>query len=97
MRRQFDRHALLKIGRGVADHVLGHLDLVIGLRVHEVEALTIFIEEGEVALFDRGLLDLIGGLVALRDLYPVRDSAHFDLADRGALAGMDVLRGHNDI
>src|SRR3954451_6552699 len=97
VRRQFDRHALLKIGRGVADDVFGHLDLVIGFRVHEVETVTVFIEIGEVALFDRGLLDLVGGLVALGDLYPVRDSAHLDLADRGALAGMDVLGGHDDI
>src|SRR6202022_4108921 len=37
------------------------------------------------------------GLVALRNLHPVADSAHFDLADRGSLAGVDVLGGQNYI
>ena len=46
---------------------------------------------------DEGALDLIGGLVAFGHLGAVADSAHFDLADRGSLAGMDVLGAQNDI
>ena len=75
----------------------GHLDLVVVLGVHEMEAVGVLIEVVEVVILDRRLLDLVGGLVALRNLHPVADPAHFDLADRGSLAGMDVLGGQNHI
>ena len=74
-----------------------HLDLVVGLVVHEVEAVGVLVEVVEIVVLDGRLLDLVGGLVALRNLYPVADSAHFDLADRSSLAGMDVLGGQNHV
>ena len=37
-------HALLQVDRLVADHVLGHADLLVGLGVHEVEALVVLVE-----------------------------------------------------
>jgi hypothetical protein len=78
-------------------YVLRHLDLVIVLGVHEMKAVSILIEICEIAFLDGRLLDLIGGLVALGDLYPVADSTHFDLADRGALAGMDVFGADDNV
>src|SRR5437588_5236972 len=62
-----------------------------------MEAVGILIEIVVVVILDRRLLDLVGGLVALRNLYPVADPAHFDLADRGSLAGMDVFGSQNDV
>ena len=50
-----------------------------------------------LAILDEGALDLLGGAVALGDLHPVGDAAHVELGDRGALAGVDVLGGENDI
>src|SRR5947209_9272740 len=97
VQRQLDLHILLQIGRGGADDVLRYLHLVVGLGVHEMEAVGIFVEVIEIVVLDGRLLDLVGGLVAFRDLYPVADPAHFDLADRGSLARMDVLRGANDV
>src|SRR5215467_12093124 len=87
----------MQIGRGASHDILGDLDLVVGLGVHEVEAVAIFIEIGEIALLDGRLLDLVSGLIALGDLYPVADSTHFDLADGRSLAGMDVLGADDDI
>ncbi len=80
-----------------ADHVLGDQELVVVLVVHEVETVTIFIEVVEIAVLDERAFDLIGGLVASGDLYAVADPAHFDLADRSSLAGVDVLRRQDDI
>src|ERR1700682_6412476 len=51
-----------------------------------MEAVGVLIEIVEVVILDRRLLDLVGGLVALRNLHAVADAAHFDLADRGSLA-----------
>ena len=62
-----------------------------------MRAIAVLIEEGVFALLDDGALDLFGGLVALGDLHAVGDPAHFDLGDWRALAGMDVLRGQNDV
>ena len=68
VQRQLDRHVLLQIRRGVADDILGHLDLVVGLGVHEVEAVSVFIEVVEIVILDGRLLHLVGGLVALGNL-----------------------------
>src|SRR5690349_1698143 len=65
--------------------------------MHEVEAVAVLVEVIEVAVFDGGLLDLVGGLVALGHLHAIADTAHFDLADRGSLAGMDVFGAEDDI
>src|SRR5262249_53271644 len=92
-----DRHVFLQVRRATADDVLGDLDLVIGLGVHEVKAVAILIEVVEIAVLDGGLLDLIGGLVALGHLHAVADAAHLDLADRGSLAGMDVFGAEDDV
>src|ERR1700682_3445910 len=62
-----------------------------------MEAVGVLIEIVEVVILDRRLLDLVSGLVALRNLHAVADAAHFDLADRGSLAGMNVLGGQNHI
>src|SRR6185437_16208307 len=95
--RQLHDHVLLQIGGRVADDILRHLDLVVGLGIHEVEAVAIFVEIIEIALFHRGLFDRVGGLVALGDLYPVADSTHFNLTDGRSLAGMDVLGADNNV
>src|SRR6202012_4088716 len=63
----------------------------------EVEAVGVLVEVVEVLVLDRRLLDLVGGLVALRNLHAVADSAHFDLAHRRSLAGMDIFRGQNHV
>src|ERR1700682_6680077 len=62
-----------------------------------MEAVGVLIEIVEVVILDRRLLDLVGGLVALRNLHAVADAAHFDLADRGSLAGRNVLGGQNHV
>src|SRR6266481_6969417 len=62
-----------------------------------MEAVGVLIEVVEVLILDRCLLDLVGGLVASRNLHAVADPAHFDLADRGSLAGVDVFGGQNHI
>ncbi len=97
MKRQLDGHVLLQIGRGRADHILRHLDLVVVIGIHEVKAVAIFVQIVEIVILDGRLFHLVGGLVALGNLYPVADSAHFDLADRGSLAGVDVLGGQNHV
>src|SRR6202021_3919360 len=84
-------------GAGGADDVFGHLDLIVVVIVHEVEAVGVLVKVIEILILDRGLLDLVRGLVALGNLYAVADSAHFDLADRSSLAGMDVLGGQNHV
>ena len=75
----------------------GTSNLVVGFSVHEVKAIGIFVQIVEVVILDGRLLNLIGGLVAFGNLYAVADAAHFDLADRRALAGMDILGGQNDV
>src|SRR5258706_2425565 len=97
MQRKLDGHVFLQIRRGTADDVLGHLDLIVGVGVHEVEAVGVFIEIVEVVILNGRVLDLVGGLVALGNFYAVANSAHFDLADRCSLAGVDVLGGENHV
>src|SRR5260370_114281 len=72
-------------------------ELIVGVGIHEVEAVGVFIEIVEVVILDGRLLDLVGGLVALGNFYAVANSAHFDLADRCSLAGVDVLGGENHV
>src|SRR5437762_10747749 len=62
-----------------------------------MEAVGVLVEVVEVVILDRRPLDLVGGLVASRNLHPVADASHFDLADRGSLAGMDVFGGQNHV
>ena len=94
---QHDLHVFLEIDRLGADHVLRHGHLVVGLRIHEMVAVAVLVEEGEFAVLDEGALDLLGGLVAVGGLHAVRNAAHVDLGRRRALAGMEALRGQNDI
>ena len=56
-----------------------------------MKAVGIFVEIVEVVILDSRFLDLIRRLVALGNLHSVADPAHFDLADRRSLSGMDVL------
>ena len=69
----------------------GDRDLVVVLRVHEVVALAVLVEEAVLPVLDEGALDLLGGAVALGDLHAVGDAAHVDLGHRRALAGMNVF------
>ena len=62
-----------------------------------MEAVGIFIQVIEIVILDGGLLDLVGGLVAFRNLHAIADPAHFDLADRSSLAGMDIFGGEDDV
>jgi hypothetical protein len=62
-----------------------------------MEAVGIFVQIIEIVILDGRLLDLVGGLVALRNLHAIADPAHFDLADRSSLAGMDVFGGEDDV
>ena len=73
------------------------MDLLVRLRVHEHEVIAVAVEVGVRALVDEGLFQRVRGLVALVDLHPVRDAAHFELGDGRALAGMNVLRRQHDI
>ncbi|MNK77522.1 hypothetical protein D3C87_971280 [compost metagenome] len=90
-------HAFLQIGFLIAHRLSIDHDLVVVLRVHEVEAFAIFIKELEVQVFNESALDLLGGAPALGDLHAVNDAAHVHLRDRRALAGVKVLRGENDV
>ncbi|MCY1303586.1 hypothetical protein D9M70_533000 [compost metagenome] len=97
MHRKNAGHAFLQVGLEVADVVGAHDQLVVAFRVHEVEAFGIFIEEGMLAVFDEGALDLLGRAVALGDLHTVGNAAHVDLGHRRALARVEVLGGKHDI
>jgi hypothetical protein len=97
VQRQLHGHVFLQIRRRGADDVLRHLDLVVIVIVHEVKAVGVLVEVVEILVLDGRLLHLVRGLVAFGDFHPVADSAHFDLADRGSLAGMDVLRSQNHV
>jgi hypothetical protein len=85
-----------QIGGLIADDVGRQRDLVVAFHVHEMEAVAVLVHVLMLAVLDEGALDLIGGLEAQRDLHAVGDPAHVHLGDRRALAGMDVLDGHDD-
>ena len=76
--------------------VVRHRDLIVGLHVHEMEAVAVLVHVLVLAVLDEGALDLFGGLVALRQLDPVGNTAHVHLGRRGALAGMDILGSDDD-
>ena len=69
----------------------GQRDLVVGLHVHEMEAVAVLVHELVLAVLDEGALDLLGRLEAQRNLDPVGDPAHVHLGHRRALAGVDIL------
>ena len=60
-------------------------------------AVAVLIEVLVLAVLDIRALDLLGRLVALRNLYPVADSAHVHLGGRRAFAGMKALGVEHDI
>ena len=60
MDREHAGHALLEVGRALADDLLRDDELVVGLWVHEVEAFAILIEVLEVHVFHESALDLLG-------------------------------------
>ena len=84
---------VLQIGRLVADEVVLQRHLVVALRVHEMVALAVVVDELVLAVLDEGALDLVGGAKPLRHLHPVADAAHVHLGHRRAFAGVDVLGG----
>ncbi len=73
-----------------------HLDLLVILVVHEVEAVAVRIEEVVLLVLDEGALDLLGGLEAVGHLDAVGEAAHVDLRRRRALAGKEALGGQDD-
>ena len=81
----------------VADDVGLQGDLVVGLVVHEMEAVAVLVEVGIFHVLDMGALDLVGGLVAHLGLHAVGNPAHIDLGGGGALAGMKIFRVEDDI
>ncbi len=97
MDAQLHFHLRLQIGGLVADHLGRNRDLVVVVGIHEVKAVGVGIEKLVLALLHMGALDLLGGLPALRHLHAVGDSAHIDLGDRRALAGMDAFDGQDGI
>src|SRR4051794_13633963 len=97
VQRKLHGHIFLQVRRGRTDHIFRNPHLVVVLRVHEVKAIGIFVQIVEVVILDGRFLNLIGGLVAFGNLHAVADAAHFDLADRCALAGMDILGGQHDV
>ena len=94
---KLDLHAFLQIGGHVADDIRLQRDLVVGLVVHEMEAVAVLIEVGIFHFLDMGAFDLIGGLVAHLGLHAVGNPAHIDLGGGGALAGMKTFRVEDDI
>src|SRR5262245_4971824 len=88
MHLHVDGHAVLQEGGAFADEILGQLDLLIGVRVHEHELVTLPIEELEIPSLDMGLLDFCVAAEALVELAPVKDVLQFHLIVRGALAGL---------
>ena len=62
-----------------------------------MEPVAILVQVGEILFLHMGAFDLLGGLVALRGLYPVADPAHVDLGGRCALAGMETLGVEDDV
>ncbi len=91
------RHAFLQIGGLFADHIGRHAHLIVGVGVHEVEAVTVLKQVIVVVVLDKGALDLFGGLVTIGGLHAVGNAAHVDLCRRRALAGVEAFGGQHDI
>src|SRR5690606_35633480 len=77
-----------KEGGAVADEILLQFELLIGLAVHEDQRLALFVEEGEILLFQPHPLDRLGGAEALIELGAVDEVLQFDLVVGAALAGL---------
>ncbi len=90
-------HAFLQVGLLITHRIHVDNDLIVVFRVHEVEAFAVFVEELEVQVFDESALNLFRRAPALRNLDAIDDAAHVDLRHRRALAGVEILRGENDI
>lgn len=93
----FALHVFLQVSGLIADNVLRHLQLFIVFLVHEDEIVAIVIEIGVVAMVDLRLFHLIGRLVTLGRLHPVRDAAHVDLRRGRALAREEAFRRQHDV
>ena len=90
-------HLRLQVGCLVTNDVGRQGYLVIGLGIHEMEAVAVLIKVLVLAVLHICAFDLLGGLVALCDLYPIADSAHVHLRGRSTLAGMEALGVEHDI
>src|SRR5215216_7368699 len=97
MHRQRDLHLGLQVGGLIADEVGLEGDLVVVLGVHEMKAVAVLVQKLMLAVLDIGAFDLLGGLVALGDLYPVADPAHVHLGGRGSFAGMEAFGVEDDV
>src|SRR6478736_10356188 len=102
-RRQLDveRRALVRgddgvlvleeVVRGVADGGLRHVELVVGVGVHEDEVRAVLVQVLHRALVDVARLDLDAGVEGLVDDLARQDVLELGAHERGALARLDVL------
>ena len=86
-----DRHAVLKEGGAVADHVTADGHLLVGLAVHEDQIVAIVIQEGAFKFLEDDPLDRFRRPEPLIQLGPVADVTKFDLGEGAALAGLHML------
>ncbi len=86
-----DFHAFLEKLRLLADELLGKLDLVEGLDVHEDEGVAVLVEELKILLIEIDGLDAVAAAKALVELGAIHDVFEFDLIVRAALAGLHGL------
>ena len=76
---------------GVLDHIVGQVDLLVGLLVHEVESILIGIEELVGTPLDRDDIDLHAGGESVLKNSSVLKVAEFCLDESGAFSGFDML------
>ena len=80
---------------GILDYVLGELDLLVGLFMHEIETVLLCIEELVGTALDVDGLDLgAGGEGILQDA-AVLEVAELGLDESGALTRLDVLEPYD--
>ena len=86
-----DRHAVLKKGGAVADHVAADRHLLIGLAVHEDQIIAIIKQEGTLDFLEDHTLDRFRGPKALIQLGAVANVTKLDLGEGAALAGLHMF------
>jgi hypothetical protein len=88
---QFERHrhAVLQEGRAFADEILVQFGLLVGVVVHEHQALALAVQELEILLLEAHALDLFVGAEPVVELATVDQVFQLDLIIGRALAGLD--------
>src|SRR3954454_21974608 len=90
-----DLGVLEQVVRAVADGLGRHVDLVVGVAVHEDEVGAVLVQVGHRPLVDVGRLDLGAGVERLVDDLPREHVLQRGPHERATLAGLDVLAvGH---